>query len=240
MDFKWIKKTVFVGTALFLFIIAGCNFVLINNNGNTGTGSGSSSSGPSLTINAGTLLSIYTNIANAMIMDGITPVTDATVIVQGVPLSNSGNGMYSSTNTIAFNSNDIISFSVTRGSFSLSNACIVPGIPNITAPTAAGGPYDSSNPISINWDPLTPAPASNEVNISSTFTTPTYPNGYTDYLAGSSVNYSLPADVLNPASFAIMLNVYSMNITALAGAGVQSGSYFMIENMGISELINTQ
>jgi hypothetical protein len=162
------------------------------------------------------------------IMDGGTPITDATVTVNGIPCLGA-NGVYNfaSATPIGDDTTVTLSISVPSKSLNLTKTLTMPNPTTINAPLDLNT-YAASSPLTVTWTTVSPNPNQFEILIPLQFTTSG--NSYLKILSNTLTTYSVPGGTMKIVPTGVYVNVIPSNTMSIAGSGVKIGSVFTVGN----------
>ena len=169
------------------------------------------------------------------ILDNFTPITDATVTVNGENIPHVGFGLYIAIITTV-NTGETATLNIQRNGSSINTSLTMPQRPTVTAPTT--GTYDASNVLDVQWNSVSPTPDNIGVMVDDSYTVSV--DGYQVLLSGSSTSHSISGNTLKTSTSGITVLVGSINSTTSLGSYAAPGSEFMVVNGDESSSFSTQ
>lgn len=167
------------------------------------------------------------------------PINDAIVSLNGsdIPLWIAGSGVYYVAGSV-ITSGTSVTITVTGSNIDISETLVMPEAPVVTAPTSAGGPYDSTQTLNVAWNSFTTNPDLVMLEVSEDFTVSG--EDYSEDEAGDAITHIIPANIINTGQIDVEVSVVSVMISFLGGAAYEADSLFMLGNLVKSEKFNTQ
>jgi hypothetical protein len=148
------------------------------------------------------------------IKDGDKYITNAVVSVNGTNIASIGS-IYLYIGNLAIVSGDEIILKIKNDSINLTETNIVPAKPVITSPTSNASPYNSGNPIAVEWNSIDPVPDGITIIIDSDFKVSS--NNTNAVLPGTANSYTIPGGTLISGGSNIIIQVQSVNFKILSG-----------------------
>jgi len=175
-------------------------------------------------------------LANAQIFNNSTPVTNATVTVNGkkIPYVESIADYHGSIPPV--NAGESLSLNIKYKLYGIHALLVMPQPPTITAPTT--GTYDASTDLLVQWNMVSPMPDYFVIGVGQSHTSSS--TGYFATVSGSSTSHTIPANTLKPSISNIRISVRTVNFTTSLGPYVTSDSSFAVVNGAYSESFSTQ
>ena len=168
-----------------------------------------------------------------------TPVTDATVTVNGTQLTYGGVllfwGLYAGAINPAVAAGESVTLEIQRGSVSISATLQMPVKPMITAP--AGG--DQSEPVEVSWTwtPITD-PDQFQITVDSDYRVGS--EDYTGYATGTTRSHSIPTGTFDTSKSEAYVEVSAINRTTSLGSDAAAGAEFDVGNTEKSPPFNPE
>ncbi|MBN1810090.1 MAG: hypothetical protein JW909_13570 [Planctomycetes bacterium] len=231
------KKTVSFG--ILAFCTAGA-FLALSGCGGGGDGtSGPLAVGVSVARN---LIGADSVTVSAFIMDdGFNFVDDAVVTVNGQDIPNFGMGIYHKAGAANVNPGETVTLTITRADRTVSGTVVMPVQPVVTAPTAAGGPYENSSPVTVTWNPLASTPDEVWVEVDSSDRPSGETEDYSEQVPSpTDTTFDIPADTYDAPLFTAEARVKSLNASTSLGPDAVFGSELEAVYYGFSEEFETQ
>jgi len=157
-------------------------------------------------------------------------VSDATVQLNGVtcPFNTSGNAYFADITPILVNAD--VRLTITGTNLNITETLTMPEAPVITAPTTAGGPYDASEPLIIEWEDFENTPSNCRIQLNhSLFSLDVLVDPQTVH------SFSLHENVFSPAETGIEISVSSFERADFIGTDYEDGSFFELWNLTLTE-----
>jgi len=170
-----------------------------------------------------------------VIFEGINPVMDATVTVNGENVPHLFLGIYTNTITTV-SAGQTATLDIQRSGSTINASLTMPQRPTVTEPTS--GTYDASNALLVQWGSVSPTPDSIGVIVDKSNTVSGV--DYEVFLSGSSNSHSIPGNTLKTSISGITVQVGSVNSTTSLGSFAAAGSTFLVVNVDDSDSFSTQ
>jgi hypothetical protein len=220
---------VVIGAMVLAFSISGC-----------GGGGGGGGGGGDLIVMASVSYDDVTGTVGAAIIYqggfpglGGTPVTDATVTIDGTNIPHIGLGTYQATFASAFTVGYSISLEVQKGGSTYTANVTMPDQPSLSEPTA--GVKDPGSDLAVVWT-IGASPDGYEIEVYDEATKSNVE--YEDDDLGSALLHTIPGGSLPTTSTPLVAGVAAVNITTISGLDMFSA--FSAQSLGESASFTTQ
>jgi hypothetical protein len=168
-----------------------------------------------------------TTLAAILIFEGSmsgSPVTDATVTVNGTAIPHFLFGSYVTFADLGINASDAVTMNIQRGSSTVNATLQMPNKPSISTPN--GG--TQTEPVNVTWS-IASSPDQFVITVDDNYTVG-IDNEYTGYETGSATGHSIPAGTFDTTLGAAYVEVTAVESTTALGSDVASGSVFEVGN----------